>query len=118
MDNNNNEINDENENYNNKNINEDYVNLIQRVFRQYLNNKINKEKYSKNIINYIPKNICEITKININPIKSTVRNKKIFNNNIRTIKYGNINKNNNNNKENIDENSKDNDKNKKVHGKA
>ena len=113
LDNNNNEINDENENYNNKNINEDYVNLIQRVFRQYLNNKINKEKNTKNIINYIPKNICEITKININPIKNTVRNKKIINNNIRTIKYGNINKNNDNNKENIDENSKDNDKNKR-----
>ena len=92
----------------NKNINEEYVILIQRMFRKYLNNKINKEKNLKNVINYITKDICEITKIRIKPIKKAINNKNIRNSNIRTIKIDNIDKNNVNNEKNGDTNQEDN----------
>ena len=92
----------------NKNINEEYVILIQRMFRKYLNNKINKEKNLKNVINYITKDICEITKIRIKPIKKAINNKNIRNSNISTIKIDNIDKNNVNNEENGDKNQEGN----------
>ena len=88
--------------YKNDNIDEEKVKLIQRKFRQYLNNKRNNENNLKNIIKYIPKNICHIEKVRIKPIihknenqndnKGKLRQKKNINN-IRTIKNQNINNN-------------------------
>ena len=98
---------------NDNNINEEDIILIQRIFRQFLINKLNKGIDSNNLISYIPKEICEITKKRICPIKKKeeeIKNnnpnidknnkseeKKTFKksdiNNIRTIK--NINNNNN-----------------------
>ena len=54
--------------YKNNDIDEEKVKLIQRKFRQYLNNKKNNENNLKNIIKYIPKDICQIEKIRIRPI--------------------------------------------------
>ena len=97
--------------YKNNNIDEEKVKLIQRKFRQYLNNKKNNENNLKNIIKYIPKDICQIEKIRIRPIihkkdkkenqtdnKGKLRQKKNINN-IRTIKNQNI-----NNKDNLNKN--------------
>ena len=119
--NNKNDIDKDNNNERNKNINEDAVILIQKKFRTFLFNKMIKEKQLENSINYIPKEICEMTKTRkriilqkrppINNKGQNINNKnniktypKNNNNNIRTIRNGN-----NNKKENLD--NKLNDKN-------
>ena len=89
-------------------LNENYIILIQRKFREYLNNRKKKENKLENIIKYIPKIICEITKIrkkqfiklikemnskNIDTDNKLNNKENIRNNynNIRTIRNGNIN---------------------------
>ena len=123
--NNNDDINKENNKDDYKDLNEDNIILIQKKFREYLFNKMMKEKNSKRFINYIPKNICEMTKTRIRYIKrkqpqmnkkdKNINNKayiktnvKNNNNNIRTIRNGNINNNNNFNNKVRDKKSKQN----------
>ena len=103
----------------NKNINEDSVILIQKKFREFLFNKMIKDKQLEDLVDYIPKEICEMTKkrkriiiqkmLSINNRDKNINNKnniqfnyKNNNNNIRTIRNGNNNKN-----ENLDNKLKD-----------
>ena len=117
----------ENDGYNINNYDEGKVVLIQRKMREYLNNKKNQEKNLEDVVDYIPKDICEIDKTRkrqiIHKMEKQIDNRnKLSNkrpliekkntNNIRTIKNTNINDTNNNlsksnivsleNKENID----------------
>ena len=117
----------ENDGYNINNYDEGKVVLIQRKMREYLNNKKNQEKNLEDVVDYIPKDICEIDKTRkrqiIHKMEKQIDNRnKLSNkrpliekkntNNIRTIKNTNINDINNNlckskiislkNQENID----------------
>ena len=126
MQNNNNNLNNDNKdvkndnNEENKTIKEEDIILIQRIFRQFLINKMNEKNIFKDIINYIPKEICEMTKTRmriIKPNKNMINKKKleknnkikpkiyIKNNNINNLKaFRNENNNNNNNKINNNNN--------------